>query len=124
MRRMILVLTMSAVMVAMMAALGTLASAQSPCPPTGPSGGPATLVVPDEALGAGFICLDEEAVEFFCPPEYELQLFSNPELDAPYLAECVEPSVSDEDGSGGVEPTTQEGEQEAESGEIDQYAEG
>src|SRR5215217_6640864 len=73
-KRLALVVIVAAVMVATIATLGVSASAQSPCPPTGPSGGLATIVIPDRPVGAGFVCLDEEAQEFFCPPEFELQL--------------------------------------------------
>jgi hypothetical protein len=41
MRRIIVLVTMVAVTVALIAMPGTPASAQSPCPPTGPSDGPA-----------------------------------------------------------------------------------
>src|SRR5918998_5345618 len=99
MRRIIMVLTMAALVGAMLATSGASASAQSPCPPTAPSGGPATLISADEPLGAGFICLDEEAQEFFCPPKYELQLFRNAESDPGVIAECVEQS-SHNDGGG------------------------
>ena len=67
--------------------------------------------------------MDEEAQEFFCPPEYELQLFRNPGADPAVLAECVEQSSSNDgggtggsDGGGGAEPT-QSGEQQGEAGE-------
>jgi hypothetical protein len=98
MRRIIMVLTIAALMGAMMATSGASASAQSPCPPTGPSGGPATLVSADEPLGAGFVCLDEEAQEFFCPPDFELWQFRNPGSDPAFVSECVQPS-SASDGS-------------------------
>jgi hypothetical protein len=105
MRRIIVLLTMAAVLVAMIATPGTPASAQSPCPPTGPSDGPATLVVADEPLGAGFVCLDEGAQQFFCPPEFELQLFPVLPGESPgpgFIAECVELSPpNDGGGSGG-----------------------
>jgi len=120
MRRIIVVLTIVAVMVTLIATFGVSASAQSPCPPTAPSGGPATLVNAEEPVGAGFICLDEEAQEFFCPPEYELQLFRNPGSDPGVLAECVEQSSANDgggsDGEGGAE-LTQNGEQQGEAGE-------
>jgi hypothetical protein len=91
-----MVLSMAALMGAMVATSGASASAQSPCPPTGPSGGPATLVSADEPLGAGFVCLDEEAQEFFCPPDFELWHFSNPGSDPAFVSECVEPSSASE----------------------------
>ena len=129
MRRIIVLLTMAAVMVAMIATPGTPASAQSPCPPTGPSDGPATIMVADEPVGAGFVCLDEEAQEFFCPPEFELQLFPVLPGESPglgFMTECVELSPSNDDGGGtggsgggGVE-LTQNGEQQAEAGDIGQ----
>jgi hypothetical protein len=98
MRRIIMVLSMAALMGAMMATSGASASAQSPCPPTGPSGGPATLVSADEPLGAGFVCLDEEAQEFFCPPDFELWHFSNPGSDPAFVSECVQPSSASDGG--------------------------
>ena len=116
MRRIIVVLAMAAVMVALIATPGTPASAQSPCPPSGPSDGPATILVADEPVGAGFVCLDEEAQEFFCPPEFELQLFPvlPGEFAGPdFIAECVELAPSND--SGGAS-----GEQQAEAGDIDQ----
>ena len=62
MRRIIVVLTLDAVIVTiaiMISTFGASASAQqSLCPPTGPSGGPATLVNSDEPHGAGFVCLN------------------------------------------------------------------
>src|SRR5918994_1127734 len=100
MRRIIMVLTMAALVGAMLATSGASASAQSPCLPTAPSGGPATLISADEPLGAGFVCLDEEAQEFFCPPKYELQLFPNPGSDPGVLAECVEQQSSPNEGGG------------------------
>ncbi len=103
MRRIIVLLTMAAVMVAMIATPGTPASAQSPCPPTGPSDGPATLLVADVPVGAGFVCLDEETQEFFCPPEYELQIFPVLPGETPgpgFIVECVELSSSNDDGGG------------------------
>ncbi len=130
MRRIIVVLTVTAVMVAMIATQGTPASAQSPCPPTGPSDGPTTILVADEPVGAGFVCLDEEAQEFFCPPEFELQLFPvlPGEFPGPsFIAECVELSPpSDAGGTGGDGSgvdLTQEGEQQAEAVEIGQSVE-
>jgi len=126
MRRIIVLLTMAAVTVAMIVTSGTPASAQSPCPPTGPSDGPATLLVADEPVGAGFVCLEEEAQEFFCPPEFELQLFPvlpGESAGPGFIAECVELSPSNDDGGGtdgsGVE-LTQNGEQQAGAGDIDQ----
>ena len=92
MRRIIVLVTMAAVMVAMIATPGTPASAQSPCPPTGPSDGPATILVAEVPVGAGFVCLDEETQEFFCPPEYELQLFpagTGESLGPIFIAECA-----------------------------------
>jgi len=106
--------TMAAVIVALIATLGTPASAQSPCPPTGPSDGPATILLADEPAGAGFVCVDEQAQEFFCPPEYELQLFPVLPGETPgpgFIAECVDLSSSNDgggtggSGSGGVELT-------------------
>ncbi len=125
MRRMIVLLTMAAVMVAMIATLGTPASAQSPCPPTGPSDGPATLLVADVPVGAGFVCLDEETQEFFCPPDFELQLFPVLPGETPgpsFISECVElPSDGDEtggsDGGGGTE-VTQNSDQQGEAGDY------
>ena len=93
MRRIIVLVTMVAVIVALIATPGARASAQSPCPPTGPSDGPATIMVADEPVGAGFVCLDEETQEFFCPPEYELQLFPVLPGETPgpgFIAECVD----------------------------------
>ena len=126
MRRIIVLITMAAVTVALIATPGTPASAQSPCPPTGPSDGPATLLVADEPVGAGFVCLEEEAQEFFCPPEFELQLFPvlpGESAGPGFIAECVELSPSNDDGGGtdgsGVE-LTQNGEQQAGAGDIDQ----
>ena len=128
MRRIIVVLTIAALMVAMMATSGASASAQSPCPPTGPSNGPATLVTPDEPRWAGFVCLEEEAQEFFCPPGFELWLFRNPGSSPPFPAECVELSSSSNGGGtggsgsggdGGAE-LTQSGEQQSEAGDINQ----
>ena len=128
MRRIIVVLTMVAILVAMMATSGASASAQSPCPSTGPSGGPATLVNAEEPGGAGFVCVDEQSQEFFCPPEYELKLFPVLPGEVPgpgFIAECAEQSSSNDgggtggSGGGGVE-LTQNGEQQAEAGDIDQ----
>src|SRR5215204_3220297 len=127
MRRIIVVLTMAAVVVTMMGTFGASASAQqSLCPPTGPSGGPATLVNSDEPHGVGFVCLDERAQEFFCPPEDKLQLFRNPGSDPTVLAECVEQSSSKDgggtggsDGGGSAEPT-QNGAQQSEAGDLNQ----
>jgi hypothetical protein len=127
MRRIIVLLTMAAVMVAMIATPGTPASAQSPCPPTGPSGGPATILLADEAVGAGFVCVDEQAQEFFCPPEYELQLFPVLPGEVPgpgFIAECAEQSSSNDGGGtggsdGGVDAeVTQNGDQTSETGEY------
>jgi len=127
MRRIIVLLTIAAVMVTIVATFGVSASAQqSLCPPTGPSGGPTTLVNSEEPHGAGFVCLDEQAQEFFCPPEDKLQLFRNPGSDPGVLAECVEQSSSKDgdetggsDGGGGAEPT-QNGEQQSEAGDLNQ----
>src|SRR5215204_3118899 len=128
MRRIIVVLTMAAVVVTMMGTFGTSASAQqSLCPPTGPSGGPATLVNSDEPHGVGFVCLDEQAQEFFCPPEDKLQLFRNPGSDPDVLAECVDRSSPNDgggtggsNGGGGAEPTQQNGEQQSKAGNLKQ----
>src|SRR5829696_1327407 len=129
MRRIIVVLTMAAILVAMMATSGASASAQSPCPSTGPSGGPVTLVNAEEPVGAGFVCVDEQSQEFFCPPEYELQLF--PVLPGEtsgtgFIAECVEQSspkdssgTGSSDGGGGAE-VTQNGAQQSEAGDLNQ----
>ena len=122
MRRIIVVLTITVVVVTSVATFGASASAQSPCPPTGTSGGPATLVNAEEPVGAGFVCLDEEAQEFFCPPELELQLFPVLPGESPgpaFIAECGELSPPSDGGGGGVE-LTQEDDQQAEAGEIDQ----
>ena len=114
MRRIIVLVTMVAVIVALIAMPGTPASAQSPCPPTGPSDGPATILLADEPAGAGFVCVDEQAQEFFCPPEYELQLFPVLPGEVPgpgFIAECVDLSSSNDgggtsgSGGGGVELT-------------------
>jgi hypothetical protein len=120
MRRIIVVLTIVAVVVTMMTTFGASAGAQqSLCPPTGPSDGPATLVNSEKPVGAGFVCLDEQAQAFFCPPEYKLQLFRNPGSDPGVLAECVEQSSSSKSGEGGAEPT-QSGEQQSEAGALNQ----
>jgi hypothetical protein len=116
----VVLITIAAVMVTMMTTYGASAGAQqSLCPPTGPSDGPATLVDSDEPHGAGFVCLDEQAQEFFCPPEDKLQLFRNPGSDPGVLAECVEQSSSSKSGEGGAEPT-QSGEQQSEAGALNQ----
>ena len=127
MRRMIVLLTMATVMVAMVATPGMPASAQSPCPPTGPSDGPAPILVADVPVGAGFVCLDEETQEFFCPPDFELQLFPVLPGETPgpgFIAECADLSTSNDgggtDGSGGGVDLTQEGEQAADAGQIEQ----
>src|ERR671916_2418991 len=101
MRRIIMVLTMAALVGAMLATSGASASAQSPCPPTAPSGGPATLISADEPLGAGFVCLDEEAQEFFCPPQFELSHFSNPGSGPAFVSECVQLSSPSDGGETG-----------------------
>ena len=102
MRRIIVVLTTAAVMVAMMVATsGVSASAQDPCPSTGPSGGTATLISADEPRGAGFVCLDEETEEFFCPSDYELWNFRNAGSDPPFVSECTEPSSASDGGETG-----------------------
>ena len=104
MRRIIVLLTMTAVMMAMIATPGTPASAQSPCPPTGPSDGPATILLADEPVRAGFVCVDEQAQQFFCPPDYELQLFPVLPGETPgpgFIAECVDPSSSNDGGGSG-----------------------
>ena len=127
MRRIIVVLTIAAVVVTIMATFGASASAQqSLCPPTGPSGGPATLVNSDEPHGVGFVCLDEQAQEFFCPPEDKLQLFRNPGSDPSVLAECVEQSPSKNgggtggsDGGDGAE-LTQNDAQQSKAGDLNQ----
>ena len=127
MRRIIVVLTIAAVVVTIMATFGASASAQqSLCPPTGPSGGPATLVNSDEPHGVGFVCLDEQAQEFFCPPEDKLQLFRNPGSDPSVLAECVEQSPSKDgggsggsDGGDGAEPTQNDAQQ-SKAGDLNQ----
>jgi hypothetical protein len=111
MRRILPLLTVGAVIGAMMATSGTPASAQSPCPPTGPSNGPATLLTPDVPRGAGFVCLDEVEQRFFCPPGFEHWLFRNPPGSRPpFQAECVELALASNGGEGGAEPT-QSGEQ-------------
>ncbi len=106
MRRIIVILTIAGVMVAMLATHGASASAQSPCPPTGPSNGPATLLTADEPLWAGFVCLDEEDQRFFCPAGFELWLFQNAGSSPPFLAECVELSLPSDGGEGGAELTS------------------
>jgi hypothetical protein len=109
MRRIIVLLTMAAVIVAMIATPGTPASAQSPCPPTGPSDGPATILLADEPVGAGFVCVDEQAQQFFCPPEYELQLFAVLPGETPgpgFIAECVDLSSSNDGGGTGTDQTS------------------
>ena|SRR3712207_3769682 len=101
MRRIVAFPTMAAVMLIMVAILGTPASAQSPCPPTGPSDGPATILLADEPVGAGFVCVDEQAQQFFCPPDYELQLFPVLPGETPgpgFIAECVDLSSSNDGG--------------------------
>src|SRR5215211_3767230 len=127
MRRIIVVLTMAAILVAMMATSGASASAQSPCPSTGPSGGPATLISAEEPAGAGFVCVDEQSQEFFCPPEYELQLFPVLPGEVPgpgFIAECAEQSSSNDGGGtggsdgGGEAEVTQNGDQTSETGEY------
>lgn len=125
-KRLALVVIVAAVMVAMIAPLSVSASAQSPCPPTGPSGGLATLVIPDTPVGAGFVCLDKEAQEFFCPAEFELQLIPILPPGPGFIAECVElspppPSLGGDVGSGGgggVELPQEIG-QESQSGTVD-----
>ena len=129
MRRIIVILTIAAVIVTLIATSGASVGAQSPCPPTGPSGGPATLVNAEEPVGAGFVCVDEQSQEFFCPPEYQLQLF--PVLPGEtsgtgFIAECVEQSSPNDssgtgssDGGGGAE-VTQNGEQQSEAGDLNQ----
>ena len=129
MRRIIVVLTMAAILVAMMATSGASASAQSPCPSTGPSGGPVTLVNAEEPGGAGFVCVDEQSQEFFCPPEYELQLFPVLPGEVPgpgFIAECVDLSSSNNgggtggsDGGSGAE-LTQSGAQQSKAGALNQ----
>ena len=129
MRRIIGILTIAAVIVTLIATSGASVGAQSPCPPSGPSGGPATLVNAEEPVGAGFVCVDEQSQEFFCPPEYQLQLF--PVLPGEtsgtgFIAECVEQSSPNDssgtgssDGGGGAE-VTQNGEQQSEAGDLNQ----
>ena len=125
MRRILLLLTMATVTGAMMATSGLSASAQSPCPSTAPSGGPATLISAEESRGAGFVCLDEEDQRFFCPDDFELWNFRNPGSDPPFIAECTEPSspddgggTGDSDGGGGDAEITQNGDQTSETGEY------
>ena len=112
MRRIIVLITMAAATVALIATPGTPASAQSPCPPTGPSDGLASILLADEPAGAGFVCVDAESQEFFCPPDYELQLFPVLPGETPgpsFIAECVDLSSSNDgggtggSGGGGVE---------------------
>src|SRR5215217_4670024 len=111
MRRILQLLTVAVVMGAMMAMSGTSASAQSPCPPTGPSNGPATLLTPEVPRWAGFVCLDEVDQRFFCPPGFEHWLFRNPPGSSPpFQGECVELASSSIGGESGAEPT-QSGEQ-------------
>ena len=101
MRRIIAFLTMATVMLVMIAILGMPASAQSPCPPTGPSDGPATILLADEPVGAGFVCVDEQSQQFFCPPDYELQLFPVLPGETPgpgFIAECIDLSSSNDGG--------------------------
>ena len=129
MRRIIVILTIAAVIVTLIATSGASVGAQSPCPPTGPSDGPATLVNAEEPVGAGFVCVDEQSQEFFCPPEYQLQLF--PVLPGEtsgtgFIAECVEQSSPNDssgtgssDGGGGAE-VTQNGEQQSKAGDLNQ----
>jgi len=127
MRRIIVLLTIATVLVTMFGTFGVSASAQqSLCPPTGPSDGPATLVNSEEPVGAGFVCLDEQAQKFFCPPEDKLQLFRNPGSDPGVLAECVEQSspkdgggTGGSDGGGGAE-LTQNDEQQGKAGDLNQ----
>src|SRR5215204_633380 len=127
MRRIIVLLTIATVLVTMFGTFGVSASAQqSLCPPTGPSDGPATLVNSEEPVGAGFVCLDEQAQKFFCPPEDKLQLFRNPGSDPGVLAECVEQSSSKDgggtggsDGGGSAEPTQNDAQQ-SEAGDLNQ----
>src|SRR5215211_7322410 len=106
MRRILQLLTVAVVMGAMMATSGTSASAQSPCPPTGPSNGPATLLTPDVPRWAGFVCLDEVDQRFFCPPGFEHWLFRNPPgHTASFQGECVELASSRIGGEDLSEPT-------------------
>jgi hypothetical protein len=125
MRRILLLLTMVAVMVAMMVATsGMSASAQDPCPSTGPSGGTATLVTLEEPRWAGFVCLDEEDQRFFCPDGFELWLLRDAGSSPPFQAECVEQSSPNDGGGtggsdgGGDAEVTQNAEQQSESGEY------
>src|SRR5215217_6330901 len=111
MRRILPLLTVVAVIGAMLATSGTPANAQSPCPPTGPSNGPATLLTPEVPRWAGFVCLDEVDQRFFCPPGFEHWLFRNPPGSRPpFQGECVELASSSIGGESGAEPT-QSGEQ-------------
>src|SRR5215212_7804998 len=106
MRRILPLLTVVAVIGAMLATSGTPANAQSPCPPTGPSNGPATLLTPEVPRWAGFVCLDEVDQRFFCPPGFEHWLFRNPPGSSPpFQGECVELASSSIGGEGGAEPT-------------------
>src|SRR5215218_100032 len=106
MRRILQLLTVAVVMGAMLATSGTPASAQSPCPPTGPSNGPATLLTPEVPRWAGFVCLDEVDQRFFCPPGFEHWLFRNPPGSSPpFQGECVELASSSIGGESGAEPT-------------------
>jgi hypothetical protein len=111
MRRILQLLTVAVVMGTMMATSGTSARAQSPCPPTGPSNGPATLLTPDVPRWEGFVCLDEVDQRFFCPPGFQHWLFRNPPGSRPpFQGECVELASSSIGGESGAEPT-QSGEQ-------------
>src|SRR5215212_1198814 len=111
MRRILQLLTVAVFMGTMMATSGTSARAQSPCPPTGPSNGPATLLTPDVPRWAGFVCLDVVDQRFFCPPGFQHWLFRNPPGSRPpFQGECVELASSSIGGESGAEPT-QSGEQ-------------
>src|SRR5215212_8811048 len=111
MRRILQLLTVAVVMGTMMATSGTSARAQSPCPPTGPSNGPATLLTPDVPRWEGFVCLDVVDQRFFCPPGFQHWLFRNPPGSRPpFQGECVELASSSIGGERGAEPT-QSGEQ-------------
>src|SRR5829696_6371214 len=106
MRRILQLLTVAVVMGAMMATSGTSASAQSPCPPTGPSNGPAALLTPDVPRWEGFVCLDEVDQRFFCPPGFQHWLFRNPPGSRPpFQGECVELASSSIGGESGAGPT-------------------
>jgi hypothetical protein len=82
----------------------------------------------EEPAGAGFVCVDEQSQEFFCPPEYELQLFPVLPGEVPgpgFIAECAEQSSSNDgggtggsDGGGGDAEVTQNGDQTSETGEY------